>query len=83
MDGYTCRDGLSLYVKRDRLRDLFLDYYFFVKSRDRYRFNSEYFAQLFRFTNKQEFSDKSDEEIVDEEIVAELNKVFNISLALY
>lgn len=77
-DWYTCKDGLSLYVKRDRLRDLFLDYYFFVKSRDRFRFNSEYYTQLFRFTNKQEFRDKS-----DEEIVAELNKVFNISLALY
>ena len=77
-DWYRCKDELSLYVKRDRLRDLFLDYYFFVKSRDRFRFDSEYYAQLFRFTNKQEFSDKSDEEIVEE-----LNKVFNISLALY
>lgn len=77
-DGYRCKDELNLYVKRDRLRDLFLDYYFFVKRRDRFRFNSEYYAQLFRFTNKQEFSDKS-----DEEIVAELNKVFNINLALY
>ena len=99
LDGYTCKDGLNLYVKRDRLRDLFIDYYFFVKSRDTYRFNSEYYAQLFRFNkqefsdtyrfnseyyaqlfrfNKQEFSDKSDEEIVEE-----LNKVFNISLVLY
>ena len=78
LEGYQRKDGLILYVKRDRLRDLFLDYYFFVKSRDRFRFNSEYYTQLFRFTNKQEFSDKS-----DEEIVAELNKVFNINLALY
>ena len=78
LDGYTCKDELSLYVKRDRLRDLFLDYYFLVRTRDRYKFNSEYHSELFRFTNKQEFSNKS-----DEEIVSELNKVFNINLALY
>ena len=77
-DGYRCKDELNLYVKRDKLRDLFLDYYILVRSRDRYRFNSEYHSELFRFTSRQEFGSKS-----DEEIVAELNKVFNINLALY
>lgn len=77
-EGYQCEDGLNLYVKRDKLRDLFLDYYFFVRSRDRYRFSSEYHAELFRFTSSQEFGSKS-----DEEIAKELNRVFNINLALY
>lgn len=78
LEGYQRKDGLILYVKRDRLRDLFLDYYLSVRSRDRYKFNSEYHSELFRFTSRQEFGSKS-----DEEIVAELNKVFNINLALY
>lgn len=78
LEGYQRKDGLILYVKRDRLRDLFLDYYLSVRSRDRYKFNSEYHSELFRFTSRQEFGSKS-----DEEIVSELNKVFNINLALY
>ena len=77
-DWYSCKDELSLYAKRDRLRDLFLDYYFLVRTRYKYKFNSEYHSEIFRFTSAQEFGSKS-----DEEIVAELNKVFNINLALY